>query len=116
MPRPSAEFPISFKNKVRYFRSAIKEGVGPSTQGWMTRVCDNLMNRTVMRGQIIHGFLVEIDPGGTGGMFGHFNVTDANSLPATSHYTTKKIVAETIHVRQLAGKLIRLSGELSGLR
>ena len=116
LPRPDADFPISFKNKVRYFRAAIKEGVGPSTQGWISRVCEGLMNRSVMRGRIVHGFLVEIDPGGAGNFIRAFQRHRYYRLPSTSRYTTKQIMTETIDVRQLAGKLIKLSGELRALR
>ena len=100
-PRPDDEFPVSFKNKVRYFRATIQADPCDPVRSDYTNLCQELMNRSEMRSRIIHGFLVEIDQGGKRGKFGHFNVSDPTGLPKEHSYTIKQIMTETVSVRQL---------------
>jgi hypothetical protein len=109
IPAPKGEMPRTLEWKIRYFRAVNREQIDDArVRHAYKEICDAIEKHGSFRHGIIHGFVLEFDPGGVGARFGRYHRTKVDGEIQEYHVAIEDVSGEVMQVQDLAKLLARL--------
>ena len=112
-PENEPDLPRTLDWKIRYFRTVNSRHLeDDGTRRAYEEICDAIEKHGGFRHSIIHGFVVEFDPGGFGARFGRYHRSKVYGEVQEYHVAIEELSWESMQVQDIARLLFGLSRQL----